>query len=809
MNILVIEDCNADFRLIERELNRSDWDVRCTQVQTPKELTAALEAGPWDLVISDYNLPALEFEQVLPTIQARWPDLPIILVSGSVGEEKAVQLMKQGVWDFLLKNNLSRLVPTLERSLREAADRIARHKAERELRSSEARANLILETAPVAMLVTDEQGRIVQTNWRANELFGYPASVLRTLTVEALVPEASRSHHAGLRQEFGRRGEARMMGRGCEVYALRSDGRQFPAEIGLGPIEIDGHPHVIVSVADITEQKQTQRQMELAASAFENMAEAIMVTDAENRIISVNRAFTEITGYEFEEVEGKDPKLLSSGHHEPGFFQSLWSALRENGSWRGEIWNRRKGGALYLEWLTITIIRDHSERINRYVGVFADITEQRAAMDRIEYLAHHDPMTGLPNRALLGDRLQQYLLQAERSNEPIAVIFLDLDRFKTVNDSLGHSVGDELLREVAERLRRCVRESDTVARLGGDEFVVVLPEVEDAEGVTRVVRAIIEIVSRPMEISGNAIQMTPSIGISLYPQDGSNVNTLLKNADNAMYHAKSAGRSTYCYFSAEMNVRARERFRIETELRDALINQEFVLYYQKQVDSFSCAIVGAEALLRWQHPQRGLLAPGQFLEVAEESGLIVPIGQWVLQEACRQSKLWLQSGHPLRIAVNLSAKQFKQGMGVLTMVTEALEETALPGCFLELELTESLLVEPNNETLSTLHGLKALGVRLSLDDFGTGYSSLSYLKRYPINQLKIDKGFVDGVSNDPDDRAITEAVIALARSLKLDTVAEGVETEAQLATLRELGCGKIQGYYFGRPVPPSEFKFDA
>jgi diguanylate cyclase (GGDEF)-like protein/PAS domain S-box-containing protein len=565
------------------------------------------------------------------------------------------------------------------------------------------------------------------------------------------------------------------------------------------PMTWRGEAAVLGWFYDITDLILAQKQMALAQAAFDNTHEGIIVTDADNNILSVNRAFTDITGYAADEVMGRNPRFLQSGHHDPAFYRQMRTSITERGGWRGEVWNRRKGGETYPEWLNISVIRDGSGRITHHVAVFADITEQKSAIARIEHLAHHDPLTGLPNRALLADRLRQAILQAKRAAGMVAVLFLDLDRFKTINDSLGHPIGDGLLCEVAERLLRCVRAADTVARLGGDEFVVLLAEVEGLGGVTRVADSVQDAISQPLVIEGHSLKVTPSIGISLYPRDGHNVNTLLKSADNAMYHAKSAGRATFRFFSEEMDARAHESFQIESDLRLALERQEFVLYYQPQVEGEDGRLVGMEALLRWQHPGRGLLAPGAFLGVAEDTGLIVPIGEWVLREACRACRAWQAAGRELRIAVNLSAQQFRQ-VNLQDLVRSVLAETGLDSRWLELEITESLLVEPTEQVMAILVNLNTLGVRLSIDDFGTGYSSLNYLKLYPIDQLKIDKSFVDGVARDPNDRAIAQAVVALARALDLETIAEGVEDENQLRVLRELGCNTFQGYYFGRPA---------
>jgi len=427
------------------------------------------------------------------------------------------------------------------------------------------------------------------------------------------------------------------------------------------------------------------------------------------------------------------------------------------------------------------------------------------AIARIEHLAHHDPLTDLPNRTLLADRMRQAIAQAQRAERRVAVLFVDLDHFKHINDSLGHAVGDHVLIEVSRRIVANVRASDTVARLSGDEFVVLLPEPGGIEGVVRVVAGLTSAIAEPLQIDANRIRMSASIGVSLFPKDGSDGSTLLTNADLAMYHAKAAGRSTYRFFSPEMDAQARARLRTETELREALVRSELLVFYQPQVDSRTGQTIGHEALLRWSHPRRGLLCPDAFLGVAEETGLIVPIGQCVLRQACAQCSTWRARGYRGSISVNLSARQFGQD-DLLDNVKKALDDARLPGNFLVLELTESLLVEPTGASMKLLHDLRSLGVRIAVDDFGSGYSSLSYLKRCPINSLKIAQPFVEDIGVEPEDRAIARAIVSLARAMHLQTLAEGVEQAGQVQALRDIGVDSLQGYYFGRAVPAAELR---
>ncbi len=559
---------------------------------------------------------------------------------------------------------------------------------------------------------------------------------------------------------------------------------------------------VVTTIADITQRRDHEEQLRLAWTVFHNSVEAIIVTDAHEKILSVNRAFTEVTGYTEAEAIGETPRLLRSGHHDRSFYEAMWRDIDLLGFWQGEIHDRRKNGTFYPSSLSISAVRDKLGRVTHYVAVFSDITERKASEARIAFLAQHDPLTGLPNRALLHDRLDQTLAHAHRHGTRIALMFLDLDRFKTINDSLGHMMGDRLLQGVAQRLISCIRETDTVSRQGGDEFLIVLTDVEVPDDAARVAEKILDLLHPPFDIDGQQLGTSFSIGIALYPEDGDSVEVLMKNADTAMYHAKESGRNTYRFFDEVMNVNALERLHLENGLRKALENDEFQLYYQPQVELASGRIIGTEALLRWFSGVMGGVSPARFIPLAEECGLIVPIGEWVLQAACRQARAWQDAGlPPVPVAVNLSALQFRRS-DIVATVAQALCNSRLDGRWLELELTESLLMQSGPDVAATLERLKALGVRLSIDDFGTGYSSLAYLKRFPVDQLKIDQSFVRDVTGNPDDAAIVRAIIQLGQSLRLEVIAEGTETPEQMDFLRREGCSAAQGYLFSPPLPP-------
>ncbi len=590
------------------------------------------------------------------------------------------------------------------------------------------------------------------------------------------------------------------------VYLARWTSRSIAN--GIRRIKLDSRKLQLANIKlsrTIGKLEKAGEQLQLSAQVFENSRDAITITDAHSTIIAVNQAFTSITGYAAAEIIGKTPKILQSGRHDAEYYRIMWAAIRENGYWQGEIWNRRKNGEIYPEWLKITAVKNQSQHTTNYIAVFSDITDDVRAAERIQRLAYYDTLTDLPNRALLSDRLDLAIAHAKRGGSKCAVLFLDMDRFKNINDALGHSIGDQLLQSVAIRLKECVREVDTVARMGGDEFVVILDSMAETDSIMPVARKILHSLSQPYEIEGHNIRATPSIGISVYPDDGTDHESLIMSADSAMYHAKEMGRDNYQFFRHEMNVRAVERHVIESHLRHALERQEFVLHYQPQVDIKTGHIVGAEALVRWNHPVAGLISPAKFIPVAEESGLIIPLGEWILNEACRQNLEWQNAGlPPVSIAVNLSAAQFRQ-QNLCRLINDTLNKTGLEPHYLELELTEGLVMSNTNSAVEALNCFKEMGVRISIDDFGTGYSSLSYLKHFPIDYLKIDQSFVRDITTNPDDAAITTAIINMAQGLNLRTIAEGVETAEQLTFLRLHSCDVVQGYYFSKPVPAAEF----
>lgn len=568
----------------------------------------------------------------------------------------------------------------------------------------------------------------------------------------------------------------------------------------------NGNPEEIVGAwLDITEDKLAEELLRINAQVFEFSREGIITTDAGNKIRTVNKAFTAITGYTPEEVIGKDPRMLASGTENKALYKKMWQQIMEKGYWQGELLNRRKNGEFFSERLSISTVRDKEGKITQHIGIMSDISEHKLAEQQIKYLSNFDPLTQLPNRNLLADRTALALASAKRSKNSLALVYLDLDRFKLVNESLGPSVGDALLKELAQRLLNVLRPEDTVSRQGGDEFIMLLPDT-NAEGAAHVAKKLLSAVAQPFLLADQRLILTSSIGIAEFPQDGSTFELLAQSADAALYRAKQAGRNNFQFFTQQMHQQAYKVLQLENELRQALERNEFELFYQPQVDALTSAIIGAEALIRWRHPQKGLVMPSSFISIAEESNLINAIGEWVINTALQQLSTWQAAGIAIvPVAVNLSIIQFRQET-LFESICNALRQTKLDPSMLELEMTESIAMEDHERTIQVLNQLGALGVKLSIDDFGTGYSSLNYLKQFNIDKLKIDQSFIRDMGRYPEDAAIITAIIGMAKGLHFKTIAEGVETKEQLAYLRDHGCDQMQGYLFSRPVPAPEFE---
>ena len=553
--------------------------------------------------------------------------------------------------------------------------------------------------------------------------------------------------------------------------------------------------------SDITER-------ELASLVFKNGSEAMMVTDAENNIVTVNPSFTTITGYTLNEVVGKNPRILSSGRHDPEFYRSMWQEIQSTGGWQGEIWNRRKNGETYPEWLAISTILNPDKTVHHRVAQFSDISKKKQSEDIIWRQANFDDLTGLPNRNMMHDRLEQEIRKAHRAGAQMALMFIDLDHFKEINDALGHPIGDLLLKESAQRIKGCVRESDTVARLGGDEFTVIVAELDAPIKIQRIAQKILRTLSAPFYLEGEMAYVSASIGITLFPDDGTDSAELLNHADQAMYEAKNLGRNRFSYFTKTMQEAAQQRLRMANDLRQGLSSNQFIVYYQPIVELASGSVHKAEALIRWQHPTRGMISPVEFIPIAEETGLIIEIGNWVFREAVDQVAQWRTSHHAdFQVSINKSPVQFRSD-GERHTHTDwfaHLEKRGLPGQSITVEITEGLLMDTNDNIACQLLDFRDEGIQVALDDFGTGYSALSYLNKFDIDYIKIDQLFTRNLTADSDDLALCEAIVVMAHKLGMKVIAEGIETEEQRSLLLAAGCDYGQGYLFSKPIPPAEF----
>jgi diguanylate cyclase (GGDEF)-like protein/PAS domain S-box-containing protein len=683
---LFVEDCATDAALIARYLQKSGFDVASERVDTAQQMRAALEAQRWDVVLCDFSLPGFGASAALAILQENGRDIPFIIISGAIGDENAIELMRTGAHDYLLKDNLSRLAPTVARELRSADQRRLR----------------------------------------------------------------------------------------------RAD----------------------------------QRHLLLAAHVFESADEAIFLTDADTNIVAVNPTFRRITGYTEADVLSQNVRILKSGRQDASFFQSMRNTLKDSGHWSGEICIRCKHHEIIPGWLSFSAVKDGLGVITHYTGLFTDRRLIAEARSQVQFLSHYDALTGLPNRALLCDRLEHAIEEADAHHQQIALLLLGMDRLQRISDSLGHAVGDILIREMAGRLRSHLTQGDTLAYLNNGEFVMILTNIVNLDGIMQVATHLAQEMARPLrlhereqgqeQLSGQDLSITTSIGISVFPADGRNCSDLLKGADTALSMIRTEGRSAIRFFTAEMHLHVQRRLILENLLRNASERNELLLHYQPQLSLTDGRISGVEALVRWQSPELGLISPVDFIPLAEDTGLILQIGAWVMLHACIQNKAWQDAGLPkMRVAVNVSAHQFATG-SLPGMIKNALTASRLSPHYLEIELTESVIMNDTASSLQQITELRRIGISISLDDFGTGYSSLGYLSRFTIDKLKIDQGFVRSMTTDFRSAAITNASIALAHSLNIRAIAEGVETAEQREYLCKAGCDAIQGYLISRPVLPDE-----
>jgi len=657
----------------------------------------------------------------------------------------------------------------------------------------------IADSSPDALYARDATGRCLFVNRSACEALGRPAAELvGRLPHELLGREEADEVIRSDREVMARAGVV-----AGDLTVARPDGPRTWSFTKSVLRDSEGRAAGVCGTwRDVTELRRGEAERRQWAMAFESTRDGVMITDTANRILAVNRAFTQITGFAREEAVGRTPLMLRSGRHEAGFYRDLWRTLRQSGHWQGEILNRRRDGEVYPQLLSVSAVRDEGGTVVNYVGVFTDVSRIRQSEARLDQLTHYDTLTNLPNRCLAQAAVERSVAQVARHGGAVAVLWIDLDDFKTVNDSLGHPVGDELLVSVANRLALRLRDRDTLARLGGDEFLVVVDDLADSADAATIARDLLVAIAAPLPLAGGReAYVTASIGISMYPADGSaSAVELMRDADAAMYRAKGQGRNRFCFYTADLNAEAVAKLELEAGLCRALARGELALHYQPQVSAVDGALAGVEALLRWSR-DGVLVPPGQFIPVAERSSLILDIGAWVIDRACAQVRAWLDAGLAApRVAVNVAARQISAG-DLDVVIARALARHAVPGRYLEVELTESMVIEQPEGVIALLRRVRSLGVRLSLDDFGTGYCSLGYLQRLPLDALKIDQSFVRAMGAEPDGTVIVDAVIALAHGLDLRVVAEGVETDAQRDRLVARGCDELQGYRFARPMP--------
>jgi diguanylate cyclase (GGDEF)-like protein/PAS domain S-box-containing protein len=725
-------------------------------------------------------------------IQSEW--LAILVSIGSL----AIMMMTLivAIFDARLSDQNAQMVEKLTH-VNEQLNVRAQHMAEimtADLRATVERDGLfkaVVEQSSDAIVTRDAIGNITSWNKAASTLFGYDASEVIGKSLGFILGPVERTTFAiedkPLFQEITVKDRLKQL----ITISLNVAPLLNQNKVLIGDISI---------IRDISQHKETQEQLLQAAAVFKSTTEGVLITDNQTNIIAVNQAFTRLSGYSEEESVGKKAGFTRSGQHSKEFYKNMWHSIEADDYWRGEVIDRRKNGETYPKWLSISVVRNDDNQIIYYVGVFSDITHIKEAEEQLQYIANHDFLTDLPNRLLFEDRLEHAIARAKKDNTNLSLLFLDLDRFKNINDSLGHLTGDRLLQEVVHRIKKVVEEADTLARVGGDELIIIREENTDKQSLSLIAEKIINAVSQPIHIDQHELFITTSIGISTFPEDGNEGSQLLKNADAAMYQSKNNGRNRYSFYSSNLSSELIYRLNLESELRRALDNREFMLYYQPLVSSFSQRIIGAEALIRWKHPKNGLLFPDEFLPIAEESGLLFPIEEWVIATVCQQVKILKDSGHTSAIiALNLSSNLISY-YNVADMIALQLKNLNIDGNMLQLEITETSIVAQTEKLVRNLEMLKGMGVSIAIDDFGTGYSSMSYLKRFDVNKLKIDRSFIRDIVNDPNDKAIVKAVLAMAHSLGITVTAEGVETEEQYLTLADEGCDEVQGYYFSEPI---------
>ncbi|BCG64887.1 MAG: two-component system, chemotaxis family, CheB/CheR fusion protein [Methyloprofundus sp.] len=806
INILYLEDDIPLANLIKRNLERKGYHVSI--VADGLECVATVKHNPIDLLIADYNTPSLNGLGVLQSLQLA-NKMPLsIMVSGSNDVQVVIAAMKLGCSDYVIKeidNYFDLLLVSIEKVLEKKRLIHDKELAETELIKS----NQGLQRAQKLAKVGSWEyypGELT-ANWSEQEYLNFDCPSDQAPSYEKYTRYIHPEDIANVEQK-----NALCLKKQCPVdfnfRLLLNDGsiRYLHCHTEVDTDQQHNIKRIFGISKDITAEVIAASKLQQAATVFNNTAEAIFITDANNVIISINPAYTQTTGYAEHEVLGKNPNIMSSGHHDKAFFAKLWHELLHNGQWQGEIWNRHKNGNTFPVWQSITAIKDITGKIVQFVSIFNDISVRKADEELIRYQANYDSLTGLPNRNLFLDRISIALKRAQRENKQLALLMIDLDRFKWINDTLGHKAGDVMLQETARRLQSSVRDSDTVARLGGDEFIIIVSELQHPSDTEMIANKIFAAFKAPLQLENHEVFISGSIGITIFPDDGNTVETLQMNADSAMYSAKEDGRNRFHYFTPQLQAKAERHLQLVSLLQLAIERNEFDVYYQPVIDCKHHKVISAEALIRWQQPQLGFISPAEFIPLAEESGLIRAIGDWVVHRVAEDMQRWQKMGLPaMHISINKSPHQFSNESCDEDWLS-IFKQHNIDVSRITVEITESVFMEKGRDYVKSLADMQKQGMKISLDDFGTGYSSLSYLKRFPVDILKIDRSFISDVSENASDAMLVEMILGLADKMHIAVIAEGVETAEQLAFLQKHQCQYIQGYFYSKPLPVHEFE---
>lgn len=805
LKVLIIEDSPTDAEIAIASLRRNWPDIDWQRVESEEAFLQQLQWLP-DIIIADYEVPGFGALAALRILKSRNCDIPLIVFTGAVTEEIVVQCIRHGAADYLLKDRMTRLGPAIENALNMRHERAAKQRTERDQQRLAALNIALLDSLPAHVALLDKQGRIIATNeaWRRDgnrNGFSHPdwdvgtdyaAACLRLSSQHNLqAASIARGVHSvlnGSRSQF------------TQEYAILADDQKRWFRVMITPVHSDQHTGgAVVMHLNVTDRRIAEEQLKINSSALQHLSEGVVITDAELRVITVNKAYTTITGFEPEEVLGLPLGTVITGEEDLEMHAAVTRTVAVTGSWLSELICRRKDAGQFPAIFSISPVRDEQGNIEHYTAVLTDLSSLRDVEQRIEYLSAHDVLTGLPNRSALESHLRN-AISAATNSDLIALLFVELDRFKSINDTLGHRTGDALIRSVSERLSHCKHVNDYLARIGGDEFILVRSEAISTDEILTYAETIRHALERPFAIGSRELFITASIGISCFPRDGTDVESLIRTADAAVYQAKDRGRNAVALYSPTGDAAAAERFVLQNSLPQALERKQFVLDYQPVVDLNTGKITGVEALLRWHHPQLGLVSPTRFISIAEETGLILPISDWVLNTACAQLHRWQQAGwQEPNVAVNLSTREFSR-RDLPQRIANALQTHGLKPRQLTLELTESMVMSDPASAAELINELAEMGVKVALDDFGTGYSSLSYLKRFRLGCLKVDRSFVSGTAHSNGDQSIVRAVIALGKTMDMKIIAEGVETLEQANFLRQSGCDDAQGYFYSQPV---------